>query len=676
MPAPVAFASAFLLLAPPLGAQAGSGDAARSADEDGAPTPPPEGDDAPGEIVVVTGTRTETPLSQAVVTTYVITREEIEASGASDASEVLEAAPGVQVDRTFRGAGIRLQGLDPKYTLVLVDGQRVIGRKDGVIDLSRFPAERIDRIEIVKGAASALYGSDAIAGVVNIITRGARDPWHLQSLASYGSRNTLDASTDVDLAGDAWTAGLDLGLHATDGYDLDLSNPQTDGSRVRAASGGFDAARKVGSSLRLLTDGAYAIRDSRRVDSETATFDVRNLTEDAGLRLGLDALAGARTRIQGGLHGTAYRDQMSEDQRGSDDLDDYEESLEVQIRADAMATVVLGDHVVPVGGEAALEHMESPRLVGGTVAPGVDGSAARLRGAVYAQEQWTIGAERPLRVVPGARLDVDSWFGAHTTPRLALRWDPSGRVALRLSGGLGYRAPAFKEMFLLWENPSANYRVEGNPDLEPETSRNVSAGFEVSPASTAILRVDAFRNDLTDMITYTHVSDADATQAALYRYENVAAAVTQGVEAAVRVRPLEIVTIDLSCTYLWTRNEDPEVIWEGDYLPLDGRAPYQGTAAITVKVPRLGARATVRGEFTGITSFYDPDDSDGAITLITVDPYANLHVRLEQPLARRRLRAFAGVDNILGEGDATWVHLDPRTYYGGLVVDLPRAARE
>jgi len=90
---------------------------------------------------------------------------------------VLEEHPGLQVLRSFGGAGgvgVQMQGLDAKYTLVLVDGPRATGRVGGTIDLSRFPAEDIEQVEIIKGPASALYGSDAIAGVINIITRRTR----------------------------------------------------------------------------------------------------------------------------------------------------------------------------------------------------------------------------------------------------------------------------------------------------------------------------------------------------------------------------------------------------------------------------------------------------------------------------------------------------------------------
>lgn len=263
-----------------------------------------------GEIVVVTGTRTERPVSQSVVTTDVVTREQVLESGASDASEVLETVPGVEVVRSFRGAGVRMQGLDPQYVLILVNGKRLIGRRDGVLDLSRIPAERIERIEIVKGAGSALYGSDAIAGVINIITREPVEAVSSQAVASYGSRNTVDASETVGLKREAWAAGLSLGLHRTDGYDWDPTDEQTDGNAATQVSGEGDLDWTPQPGVRLLLDGGYRLRDSRGVDVVgAATFDRRNLTEDATMRVGTELLPSATAKVSVHATGNLFRDQ-------------------------------------------------------------------------------------------------------------------------------------------------------------------------------------------------------------------------------------------------------------------------------------------------------------------------------------------------------------------------------
>lgn len=644
--------------------------AARAQDAAPGEEEPPPHEEA-GEVVVVTGTRTERPLSESVVVTDVITREQVLESGASDASEVLETVPGVEVVRSFRGAGVRMQGLDPQYVLILVDGKRVIGRRDGVVDLSRIPAERIERIEVVKGAASALYGSDAIGGVINIITRQPDQGLSSQAVASYGSRDTVDASETLGLRRESWAAGLSFGLHRTDGYDWDPSDEQTDGNAASQLSGEGDLDWKLSPAVRLLLDGGYRLRDSSGVDVvSAATFDRRNLTEDTSLRLGAELLPGQASKLSISATGNLFRDQYSLDQRGGSDLDVYEDSRELLGQLDAQWDQVLGGRqVLTLGGEGLRETLDSPRLS----EPG-----ERWRGAVFAQDAITLGPRDQLEVVPSARLDADSWFGLHPAPRLALRWDAAERLSLRINGGMGFRAPDFKEMFLLFENPSAGYQVQGNPDLRPETSLGLSGGVEAAPSRALTLRLDGWYTDLQDLITIDFVRDATASSPAAYSYVNVARAWTTGGEVVARLRLSRVLATDLGYTLTLTYDRDAA-------RPLDGRAPHRGTFGLTARSPWLLAEATLRGEVVGPTRFYVDEDADGVEEALDTDPYANLKLRVEKtvlPRAWQRregqgaglpagLRLFGGVDNLLNAGDALYIHLDPRLFYGGLVLDLP-----
>lgn len=132
------------------------------------------GQDPPEESsIVVTGSRGERKLKDSTVATEVISRKKIEASGARNAAEVLETQLGIDVVPFFGGSRVRMLGLDSQYVLILIDGERIAGRLNNAVDLSRFKVQNLERIEIVKGASSALYGADAIGGVINLITREA-----------------------------------------------------------------------------------------------------------------------------------------------------------------------------------------------------------------------------------------------------------------------------------------------------------------------------------------------------------------------------------------------------------------------------------------------------------------------------------------------------------------------
>ena len=173
-------------------------------------------DDDAGEVMIITDTRSEHRLSDATVSTEVITREEIAASGARDAGELLSTAAGIDVGGSFRGAAAELRGLDPRYVLVLVDGQRVAGRSDGAVDLSRFLAADIEQVEIVKGPASALYGADAIGGVINIRTRKPDRPVAVSLDLRGGTRALSSATEGTDVPMDGMFPAMDSGLDQSD----------------------------------------------------------------------------------------------------------------------------------------------------------------------------------------------------------------------------------------------------------------------------------------------------------------------------------------------------------------------------------------------------------------------------------------------------------------------------
>lgn len=132
------------------------------------------------EPVVVTATKTPQRLEDTPVITNLITRAEIEATGAENIGEVLEHTAGIIIHRDGHSDGVQLQGLDSEYILILVDGEPQVGRIAGKLDMARLAVENVERIEIVKGATAALFGNAALGGVINIITRKATSPFSVQ----------------------------------------------------------------------------------------------------------------------------------------------------------------------------------------------------------------------------------------------------------------------------------------------------------------------------------------------------------------------------------------------------------------------------------------------------------------------------------------------------------------
>ena len=603
--------------------------------------------------VVVTGSRTERPLAETPVATEVITHEEIDRSGADTVADLLEERAGLHVQRNFAGSGVQLQGLSPDYTLVLIDGQRTTGRIGGVNDLERMSLRDVERIEIVRGAGSALYGSDAIGGVVNIITRRTRRPLELSARAAYGNLGLFDASASGGVERGPLGTRLSVGFRRGDGYDLEPDDVATHGNASDQIEIGHQSVYAFSEDDTLSLSAEYLLRDQAGIDlaGSGAVFDRQNRTETLGVRLSPQLRLGT-TRLRTWAGFSFFRDQFQQDQRGASALDQTQDTREQLAQAGGQVDLLLdGSHLLSVGIEGFYEHLRSERLVSGT--------GDRTRAAVFVQDEWAILQDLPrLVLVPGARLDVDSQFGLAPTPRVALRFDPREDVVVRAAYGLGFRAPDFRELFLLFQNPSAGYQVDGNPDLEPERSRSATISVEYQPLHWLWLSVGAFRNDLSDMILTDQVDDGGAAGPTQIQYVNVSSAYTHGIDVGSRLRPADGLLLELGYSLLGTRDE-------GNARPLPGRPTHRGTSTVRYRYAPMGFEALTRAALVGPRPYFSDEDGDGEEERTDADAYATIDVRLEQGIGPH-LAAFVRVDNILDAGDPEFLAIQPRTVMGGL----------
>jgi len=592
--------------------------------------------------IIVTGTRTPKPRGDSPIPVEVIDHDDIEASGAEDLAELLEDHPGIDLQRGMLGASLRMQGLEPEHVLITVDGNRLIGRRDGTLDLSRLPISEIERIEIVKGASSALYGSDAMGGVINIVTRRTSEALRGDGRVRYGSFNTTDATAGLSARG--WR--LAGGWHRTDGYDLDRSTLTTNGP----AGQGFEVSalgqESPGDNLTLGLQAQYTRRNPQRISAldSGAVFDTQNLTEEARLSVAPTLTPDSRTRLSGSAALSLFRDQYLSDQRGAADLDVYEDSRQRLAQLTAQADRLYGSHLASLGAEAMLEGYSSPRL-------SEDGSRQRL--AVFAQDDWSPTGS--LSVLPGLRLDADSQFGRQLSPKVAVKWSPTPTLQLRSSYGRGFRAPSFRELLLQFSNLGSGYQVTGNTDLTAERSHGLNLEAAWSPGERLQAHLSAYANLIDDLIAIDLVGDQIGVST--YSYVNIGEAWTRGGEASASVRAWEA---ELSAGYALTDTHDVE-----SDRPLPGRARHRGTASATVPLPRFSSAVTSRGRLVGAEPYYTDSNGDGVDETILTAPYANIDLRAERDLTEG-LTVLFGVNNLLDAGDPARQTIQPRQLYGGL----------
>lgn len=601
--------------------------------------------------VVVTASRIPEGARDAVVATDVVTREEIETSGARDAAELLEERSGLQLNRSFRGTELWLRGLDASYVLFLLDGERIPGRIGGAIDLSRYGVEGIERIEVVRGPSSAIYGSEAIGGVVNIVPRESNRDFEADVLGSYGLGNLVDFTGRVAGRPDRHLRfNVNAGLHYADAFRREETEGTTGSSRLQWSAGGSlewrpdgtHRGRAIVDYTQLALEGvdegtAGAIFDRTQVQEQLFTSLEHRITGRAGLML--------RTR----LTYSQFREQYLLDQRGGSRLDRYEDNAEHLAQLSSILSVRPHDaHTLTFGFEQLYQELRSERLAR---------TGQRGRTAFFAQDEWLVFEDGPmnLRVVPGLRLDLDSQFGDQLSPKLAVRFDPARELILRASYGRGFRAPSFQQLFLRFENPSVGYIVSGNPEVGAESSHGVDVGFEWEPVRELSFAAAFFRNDLEDMIAVVTVDDP-SQRGALLSYANIATAWTMGLESSARLRVEDFLTVTAGYTLTET--------WDGqNERHLEGRARHRFTLSARFSYEPWDLDVVGRAALLVDRIHYVDVDGDGTDDELYGEPIAQIDLRVAKRFTRH-FELFVGIDNLLDAGDAFTV-LRPLTVYGG-----------
>ncbi len=598
------------------------------------------------EEIVVTGTRAPRDRASDPLATKVVDRAAIEASGAEDVADLLQQVPGVDVQQGLYGAELRLQGMDPDQVLVIVDGQRMNGRVGGSIDLSRIPVDSIERIEIVEGTASALYGADAMGGVVHIITRKGSDELRGSIHGRGGNVGVVDTSGGLSLGGEKATLRLDSGLHHNAAWDRNPDDPATTGDQSLQGQGSARGDLKLGPDGHVALLGSYSRRDQQGVDGagDTAVFDRRNLIEETRVTLDPRWVTDANGQLSGHVGLSYYRDQYVLDQRDAAVLDDRSETLDTLLQAGLQVQRVWGSHDLLLGAEGLAEALSTERLE--------EGSASRQRMGAYAQDEWRVA--RPAVLLPSVRIDSDTSFGTWPTGRLATRVDPNDTIRLRASVGNGFRAPSFREQHLRFANASVGYVIEGNTNLIPERSVQTSASIALEDSKVGSLSVSGYWNEITDLIDLQTVSEDPGNLR--FQYVNIADATTRGGEAS---GSLKLFSHEVSASYTFTDAIDRSLD-----RPLQGRARHRATANLAMRTRGGGTRFTARTAFVGPRFFYsDGRDPDASVSQSPA--YAELDVRAQQA-ATDWLALFAGVDNVLDAGNADFIPLMPRLFYGGI----------
>jgi len=557
------------------------------------------------EEIVVTADRTPTPLARVISPITVITGEQLRERGIYFLQDALRQVPGAAVVSTgsYGGtASLFLRGGESDYTKVLIDGVAV-NQAGGAFNFGTLSTDNIERIEVVRGPVSVLYGSDAVTGVVNVITR--RGAGRLRG----------------DLAAQGGTHGSRLGAGSVSGgsadasYSVGLSRLTTDGTY--AFNSGFSSTVASG-ALSVRPDDRTDITLTARTGDNTFRFPTnsagvasdsnqRNLQDGTTLGLDLGRRVGTSTEIRVMLASHSQVDGASDGPDFPGDTIGFfgSESQTRTLRRSADVRGIL--HLAPrarltLGAQAEFQDLrEFSRSefnfdTAVTVSADPPFAATRRNLGAYTQAVLDIGPRALLNV--GLRLDDNQKFGTHLTYRAGAVYALGDGLRARAGIGSAFKEPSIRENYA-----RSPFEV-GNPGLEPEESRGWEVGLEQTLLRGMLtLAANYFDQRFRNLIQYNGGAPPGTPT-----YENVARASSRGVELLADLRLAPRTTVAVSYTYLRTRVEDPgystgpgDVFVDGKELirrpahsaRLDGRFRPADRLGVGLAVNYVGRRADV-----------------------------------------------------------------------------------
>ncbi|UYO73572.1 ligand-gated channel protein [Halomonas qinghailakensis] len=536
--------------------------------------------------VVVTASGFEQQITSAPASISVISREELERGHYQNITDALRDVPGVVV--TGGGAGdrgndISLRGMPSQYTLILVDGRPQNSRESRPNGSAGFeqdwlpPLQAIERIEVVRGPMSTLYGSDAIGGVINVITRKVSDEWHgnvqldtvLQENSASGDSRQANFYLSGPLVGER--LGLQLFGRASERDEDDILNGYEEKS-LQSLTARLNFAANDNHDFTAEAGITKQDRYSRVGRSGAAEGCKGGCTDSIGEYTNTHVAVTHSGRFDWGTSETFVQRERS---------DNKSRDIEItNTTAKASAVIPLGTHLVTVGASYEEESLSDTTTNKISDRTEIDSSQR----ALFVEDEWMLTDTWAL--TGGLRVDDDDNYGSHVSPRLYSVWNITPDWTLKGGVSTGYRSPNLREITPDWGQISRGGNIYGNPDLKPETSLNKEIALLYANEAGLNGSLTLFHNDFEDKITRIACPIDICTDGRndfgsdpTYRV-NVDEAITQGVEASLAAPLTDAVA--LTASYTFTDSEQKSGQYAGE--PLTKLPRHQVSATLDWQV--------------------------------------------------------------------------------------------
>lgn len=614
--------------------------------------------------VTVTGTRTEKTVAETPVMTRIVPSEVLQRNDFESMIDVLEYnIPGLRFNTDPRGNNIQVQGLENSYILILVDGERLSTTPGGPIDFDRLTTANIKKIEVLKGAASALYGSSAMGMVINIITDIPKRPLEGWAKVRYGKYNDLQLDAGVGMKYKGFYAQTLFNRTSSDGYDL---TPETPESFTENPSHHMTIEEKLGWNnqySRITVKGSLYWGEVENPWESTAPTHYRSLTKT--LQVNAEHAFNDRYKLYGTYAGDFYTRKTVYDflyLPDSTNAWSHEQTVRLVDEFKPWDNLVIvkgfewngtkNYNKMQYGKEKTIRDMDDANL--------------------FAQADWMI-TDR-LEVIGGFRYTHNSEFGSAFTPKINLMYSP-GNFKIRAGYSRGFKTPGLTELYSDFNMGSVSHNI-GNPDLKAEHSDYFSVSGEYTWQGRLMLTAELYQNTVDNKINSYNVDIEDPKPGELgteLRYENVKGVRIRGAEATATYYPVSALLLRTSYAFCDALNKET-----GLQLSGNSKHAMNWSASLHGKLLKHEGAVTLSGRWDSKriskSRRTETDDSGQEVEVITTR--TKLGYTMWKLTAQytpwtwkyMRLSVTGGVDNLFDFVDTSIIYDPGRRFFGSLIL--------
>ena len=646
--------------------------------------------------IIITATKTERILSSLPLNVSIIKKSDIEKTNATRLSDVINEELGLITVSDFGGGeGIQMQGLDSEYTLVLIDNQPLIGRSAGTLDLNRISVGNIKQIEIVRGPSSSLYGNNAFAGVINIITEEPKNGLKGNLISSYETHNTFDNNILFSYKKNNFYSSVFFNNYSSDGYDLIEDDGLNTVNKFKTNTLQVKLGQDIGESLKIKINARYYTQLIDNIAPNSLSGETFTSEDNINFTISHKS---EKIRTDFEVYFTSYfGDEFLDDEQGNRFSESFYDQifLKPEIKT-AYKINNKKEFVFGLGNE-----YETLNRTYFEIEP--------KQNSPFIYFQYDYNLNEKINLILGGRFDKYKEYKSQVSPKFSGIYKIQNNESIKISTGYGYKTPDFRQLYFNFSNSTVGYTVIGynvvedvlnqlieegqianiivpieefeNP-LSPERSFGVNIGYDRKIDEKISLSTNLFSNSAKNLIDYRVIANKTNGQN-VFSYYNVNNVSTFGFDVNTKYKADNYFSFSIGYQLLYAYDLDARRAFENgeiyarltptspafrlnkkDYFGLYNRSRHMGVIKINYNNLDKNLSANLRFKYRSKYGLYDSNSNN---YLDKYDKFVNGHftgnININKNI-NSKLTLSAGIENIFNYLDSENIsNLSGRIYF-------------